>query len=1116
MPLRFILGRAGSGRTDFCVNEILKNKGEALLIVPEQHSFQAERHLLSKTGITGLGGAQVISFRRLAHKVLGETGRAGAKILDKAGKCIAVFSVMQKLEKRLLTFSLAGGGAIAAEISDMISEFKRYNLSPAGLKAAMEKTKGEALARKLHDLQLIYENYEEFIAGRFIDTDDDLSALARAIVEHGPFLQTEIYIDQFSSFTPQEYLCIGTFLQGAKRVSITLCMDAGGGEEFAPTRATKRRLEALCARLNKVLEPDVNLGENKRLKNELLHIEQSFFDYPRKKYEGEGGALELFAGQNPFTEAQWVAQRIISLCRDEGFSFRDITVAARGAGGDFRLVSAVLGRYEIPVFTDEKSPVQTHPIILFILSALEILIKGYSYETVFRYAKTGLLDFAEDEIDRLENYVLATNIRGGIWTSDEKWDVRAEMWIEKESPGEDERGIIDSARRKLVEPLESLRKKLIEGAVVREKCAAVYDFLTDGDIPEKVSEISALLGAGGDMSGASEYSKVFNILIDALDALAAAAGDEKMGLGRFQRLLEAAFAQFEIGIIPSALEQVTLCDIGRVRGHRSRALFIIGANDGVFPAVPDGEGLLTDTDRAELESAGFELAPGALSRAMDEQHLVYTTLAMPGERLFISYPVADMEGRGMLPSEIITGLGELFPRLGISDDLEGAKPLDRITLPEPTFEALISALRDGDTAAEWQSVYEWFSQNPAWRGRLSLARAALDYQNKPGVLPVSKEPALFYTSVSRLEKYGECPFSYFMEHMLKAGERKLSHVRAPEAGVFLHAVIDDFSRRLSGNMRSWRDIDEEYIDSELTEIIDEIYGRINRYIIESSKRASFLFARLRRIAKRAIALIAEHIRRGEFEPLGYEISFKDGGDFKPLEAKLPGGAKIRLTGRIDRADILKTPGGDFVRIIDYKSGAQDFDLSDVYHGLSLQLAVYLAALCENAGEGMTPPVRPAGMLYFRLDDPYIGALPSLGKEKIEKEIRKMLKMRGLLLADNAIIEKMGAGAVGHSDILPVRVAAGGFGKDSSVATMEEFSLLSKHVQSTVRKISKDIAAGKIDISPYAKGNKKACDYCPYKAACAFEAGALGCDYRRIYAEGKEKVFEKMRKDCENE
>ena len=61
---------------------------------------------------------------------------------------------------------------------------------------------------------------------------------------------------------------------------------------------------------------------------------------------------------------------------------------------------------------DAKTEIVFQPFTEFLSSLLQMVTDRFSYESVFRFLRSGLTDLSDGEIDELENYVLATRVRG--------------------------------------------------------------------------------------------------------------------------------------------------------------------------------------------------------------------------------------------------------------------------------------------------------------------------------------------------------------------------------------------------------------------------------------------------------------------------------------------------------------------------------------------------------------------------------------------------------------------------------------------------------------------------------------------------------------------------------
>jgi ATP-dependent helicase/nuclease subunit B len=1136
MGLRFVYGRAGSGKSHLCLQEIKEavsggSRGPLILVVPEQYTLQAEKNLVRAIGSTGIIGAEVMSFRRMAHRVFNEVGGLTRKTINSAGKAMLLCSIIDDMKDDLNVFSKAAGqqGFIGVVVQT-ISEFKRYGVTPARLKElAGSAAPGGLLKQKLKELAGIYGAFEEALEGRYVDNDDHLTLLAEKLGQSSRFDDAEVWLDGFSGFTPQEYRIIGELLGKARRVSVCLCTDSielGPGDSigvFSPVGNAVSRLKAIAKERGVGLEPPVFLSEEPpyRFKDStgLSHLEREYFRFPCRAYGEKTGDISIFAATNVYSEVEYTAADILRLCRDEGFRYRDIAVAVRDPGSYGKLIGSIFDEYGIPCFIDGKKDILGNPMVQYILSALDILIHNWSYQVVFRYLKTGLAGIAYGDIDMLENYVLACGIRGAAWTREGEWTMGMGVPFDDRRMPDYEKEMLErvnETRHRVVEPLTGLRSRMKGRKRVRDLCTALYEFLCDVGVPERIEERINRLDSAGELNLANEYRQIWGILVEALDQMVEAMGDRVTGIEGFRRMLEAGLSEYRVGLIPPALDQVLVADPERSRSHDIKALYILGVNDGVFPALCSDEGILCDKDRQDLNAMGIELAQDTRTKALEEQYLLYRVLTTPSKYLRLSYAIADHRGRSMRPSVIISRVKKLFPGITEHSNVidRGMDSPDLVTAPLPTFNRLISAVRkNGESlraAGIWQEVHRWYMENPGWADRYRAVLSGLDYSNQAGSIGKEKAGRLYgsplYTSISRLERFASCPFAYFMQYGLRAKERRQFGFTAPDMGTFLHGVIDRFSRNLSQKGMTWRSVDREWCAREVADIVDEILNSEPAAILGNSPRYRYLTARLKRMLTRAVWMIARHIQMGGFEPLGYEMAFGGEGDFPPIVLDLPSGERVYLTGRIDRVDALETGDGTYIRVIDYKSGSKDFSLSDLYHGLQIQLITYLAALLENGTGKLKGPILPAGILYFKVDDPIIADGRGMTDEEIERAVMKKLRMDGLVLEDIRVIREMDKDLEGSSLIIPARINKGDVLGKSSAASAEQFELLKRHVRGLLTRTAGEMLEGNVSIAPYRKDRFTPCSYCEYSPICQFDTAFADNRYRILREIKDEQVW----------
>ncbi len=1205
MGLRIVYGRAGSGKSCYCLNDI-KNAMESgethplVLIVPEQFSLQAEKNLARTSGSAGLFRAEVLSFRRLAFRVFSEVGGISKHHLNAAGKSMLLFRIMNRLGSELRIFSRAAlRKGFTETLNDAITEFKRYDITPEELeKAAGRIEEGLPLKDKLSDLALVYGEFEKLLHQNYMDADDDLVELYKKLDQSSQFDGAEIWIDEFSGFTPQEYKVIGKLLKKAKRVTISLCTDCLSSEPgdcapmvFAPVRNTAVKLLRLAAAEGTEVEKPVATGNIlftgedssaalERLASgvtgssaaafisprftaskELAHLERNFYKYPYSKFTGKSGDVTISTSSNMHSEVEDAACDMIRLCREHGYRYRDIAVTMRNPESYRSIVKSIFTRYGVPYFFDGKRSIDGHPLVIFILSALEIFTDSWSYEAVFRYARTGLTGVAREELDLLENYVLANGIRGNVWIRQNDWDYpidRSGRGAEPDQKELDSLMRINAARRELTAPLEAFRAKTKGGARAVAFCTALYELLCGTGANKTIEELSVKFAAEGMLDKADEYRQVWNITMDVFSQIVEVLDTEELGTERFAEILAAGFAGHKIGLIPPSLDQVLAGSIERSRSHEIKALYILGANEGILPGTKADDGLISDLDRESLGKLGLELAGNTTSKCMEERFMVYMALATPSRYLWISCPAADTDGRALRPSRIISEVRRILPEVREQSSIAGSEAisLPQPSAPEPMFDKLAAKLRmrfDGQTVHEgWKDIYRWFSRNKDWKEKSTIIINGLGYTNQVRQLSTERAGSLYgrpvFTSVSRMEAYSSCPFSYYVKYGLKAKERRIFSFDPVDAGTFMHNSIDEFSRMLVLNGISWRSLDREWCAAQVSKLVDEQLSESGGSILGSSKRYAYLSGRLKRTVTRAVLLISRHIEMSSFEPSGYEVEFGDKGRYPAITIELPSGEAVKMTGRIDRIDSMTNEDGTYLRIIDYKSGNKALKLADVYYGLQLQLLTYLDAVLGMDGSGGSAEngavesgsssvidrmdsvavsnsasdcgnnassVRlPAGVLYFRLDDPLIRCDRDSSDDDIEKTIMKELRMKGLILADVKLVREMDKQIDGDSLIVPARINRDGSLGRSSAATKEQFGVLRSHVRKTLASIGSGIMDGNVTINPYKKKTMSACTYCSFSKVCQFDTSIRDNRYRIISDIKEDELWRLMRKNGE--
>ncbi len=1121
MSLKLIYGKSGSGKSEYCFKEIAKdiNKEKIYLIVPNQMALMAEKKLMEITNNVSLINTEVITFNRMAFRVRNEIGGAKKTNLSKSGKAMLLYDILCK-QKDSLNF-LGESSENVDIIGNSITEFKKHRIDINKLREECNNTQDVYLKLKLNDMITMYEEFESSIQNRFLDENDVLDILNNQIVESNQFKDAIIYIDEFVGFTTQEYQIIAKLLQIAKQVNITICTDNLMQNEeldkdiFYASKNTGIKLINIAKEYGIAIEEDVKLKNLYRFKNEeLKHLEENFYKIPYKKYEEEPKNIKMFLANNQYSEIEHIATQIVKLVRNEEYRYKDISVITKNLSIYSSLIKVIFSNYNIPVFIDEKRELSENIIVKFLISVLEICNKNWSYESVFNYLKTGFVNIEREEIFKLENYCIRWGIKGNKWYK-EDWN-----YVGKDEYTKEEVDRLNELRRMIVKPIRNLQEKAKKDNTFFNLTKILYEFLQEMKLEETIKLKINKLEEKGFIELANEYETSFKVLIELFDEIVLVFGEEKTNFDKYISTLKIGLKNTGLGKIPATQDEVIVGDASRSRSHKVKAVFIIGINDGEFPSVYKDEGFFNDKDREYLKEQGFEIANGSLENLYEENFNIYKAFTVAEEKLFLSYASSDNEGRTLRPSILITKMKKIYSNLQETSDIISQEK--EIITKNNTFDNLIEKLNDyqegKDVEDIWFDVLNYYENDALWKSRLLKSLEGITYTNIPEQIKPEFVKKLYgetlHTTISRLERYRSCPFSFYLEYGLKLKEKKSLKLDPIDTGSFMHEVIDTFFENVSNKKISIKEIENADIEKIVKQIVEEKLNLTSNYIFKSIPKFIILTNRLCRLVTLSIIYIVQGLKNTDFEVVGNEIEFKNGKEYRPIEIVTKDGKKVEITGKIDRIDLAKDETGKYIRIIDYKSSAKDINLNEVLAGLQLQLITYLDAVCQDKD------LIPAGILYFGLVEPKIDKgkrAKDITEEEIEQKLREHFRMNGLVLAEMNIINMMDNKLKDgeKSDVIPVKIKKDGtMDKTSKVVSRKEFEILQKYVKNTLAQISKEILDGNIDIKPYynVKTKRKPCEYCKYNSICNFKKGFYGNDYNYIDNMEKAYILECMKGD----
>lgn len=1136
MALQFYFGPSGSGKSKRLHQDVLHMAAKDpdcnfLFLVPDQFTMQTQTDLVKESPGGGIMNIDVLSFGRLTHRIFEETGYGRKPVLDDTGKSLVLRKVASSVKEELpvLSGNLNKIGYIH-EIKSAISEFKQYGLSVerVGELAEFSKSRG-TLYYKLKDLKTLYQAFDTYVAERFITTEDTLALLSRAVHESKIMKNSVVIFDGFTGFTPIQYRLIAELMELSRMVIVSVTLGEGenpyrimGEQElFYLSKKTVRDLQKWAQKRNVRQAEDVYLGKGGlprfRESRELAHLEKQLFRYPLKPYEESQKdsipAIQIREAMSPAGEVRGACILIKKLVLEQNYSYRDIAVVTGELEtyGDFFEREAAT--YDIPVFIDRTRGILLNPFLEYIRSALRIVLQNFSYESVFHYLRSGLADFTMEETDLLENYILATGIKGR-----KKW---GELFTRNATEQ------INELRARLYGQMTPLLQKQ-ETASGYVK--ALYEFIVAGRIQEKLLTFEEQFRADGEEERAKEYAQIYRLVMELLNQIEGLLREEAMTLQEFADILDSGFAEIEVGTIPGGVDRVIVGDMERTRLNQVKVLLFLGVNDGNIPRNANKGGIISDIDREFLKDSDIELAPTPRQQMFTQRLYLYMNMTKPSERLYLSYARISSDGKTLRPSYLIDTVKALFPCAYQGNLMEGKESVtERIMGKKDALPYVAEELREraqgragGMTDEEFFSLCRIYWEDSAFRGQMEkLLQAAYEhYEHKPLGAMIARMVygTVLENSVSRLERYAACAYAHFLQYGLNLKEREVFRLENTDLGNIYHEVLEVFSHRLKEHGYTWLDFPKEEGEQLLWEALENCSMQYGETILYSSARYQYMIERMYRILKRTIWALKEQLKSGKFLPEAFEMSFSRVENLDAVNITLSEEEKMKLRGRIDRLDTCEDEDHIYVKVIDYKSGNKKFDLAAVYYGLQLQLIVYMNVAAEMMKKSHPDKeVVPAALLYYHVNDPMIKSEEEMSPEQVNDQLLKELRMNGLVNDSEEVIGLLDGSFATKSSIIPVeRKSDGSLSARSSVVNRQDYEVISNYVNQKIHQFGTEILQGNIEVNPCEQGNTESCTYCTFREICAFDGKIPGFEKRKPghgmdVLKDEQDILEKMRK-----
>ncbi len=1020
-----------------------------ILMVPELISHDTERRLCAAAGDTASRYAEVLSFTRLARRVSDSVGSAAMECLDNGGRVVAMAAAARSLTGRLKAYaSVETKPEFLTGLIDAVDEFKRCCITSETLLKASRELEG-GFAQKLEELALLMESYDALCSRGRRDPRDQMTWCLEQLEDSDYAKEHVFYIDGFPDFTRQHLAVLEHLIRESPNVTVSLNCDGIGSKLMAFEKAGDTAKQMLnCARRSGV-EYSIEYVPGER--NTLSQVREKLF-------QGHftpgfaGNQLHCYRAETPYMEVMEAAEAVMALVRG-GCRYRDINLVCTDMNTYAPLVNQIFHRFGIPLYQSGTEDILQKNLVSTVLNALDAALSGFEQRSVLRYLRSGLSPLTPDACDRMENYAIIWGIRGTKWSRE--WEYHPEgLSAQWNDAYKTQLEWINQDRETAVGPLKRLRDGVTESTDLRGQILALYGFLEEIGLGRRLSVESKELDDRGDNREAQILNQLWDILMSALEQLHDTLGDTAWEPEHFSRLLRLLLSQYDVGTIPPVLDAVQLGQVSAQRLHEQKHLIVLGAYEGKLPGYTGSTGVLTDQERETLRRMDVAITGGAMEGIRAEFAEIYGVFCGATESIRVWCS-------GEQPSFVFRRLAEMAG--GIS---ESPKTMGFAAANPKEAGAYLTRWDREDVARELGVEKEYHDALQ----RKNYELGTVDRQRLDGLYGTTLN-----LSASQIEQQAKCRFHYFLRYGLRAKERREASVDPAEFGTYVHWVLENTCRVIRDQGGFSQVTKEQTL--EIAHGFSEAYAK-DHFSQLDSQRMAYLFQRNMQELDAIVRELWEELSQSKFQPQGFEVSFGMG---ELPGIPIPNGAiPATLRGLVDRMDTWNQAGNTYYRIVDYKTGPKEFDYCDVFHGIGLQMLLYMFALRDSGEEHLGEKPIPVGVQYFPARVRYLSTDGRPDDLEAEKKRRKEWVREGLLLDDEQILRAMEPG----DDFRRLNCMLKRDGTLSGdIASREQLKLLEAYVFRTVGKLVEEIASGQVSPNPYTRGDHGACTWCPYGHIC---------------------------------
>jgi len=1027
--------------------------GSILVMVPDQLTLETEMLLIKELNLPGSFTLTVLSPKKLCSRVFEEAGKPSAATIDEMGRAMIMGHLLRKNASKLRFFRTAASKpGFEERIISEIRCFKQAGVTPDELDALAESSAEPGKSARLSDIALLYRAYEEKLAGHVQDGEDELQEACRRFAGSDFVCSSRVLVYGFDITTASVNRVICALVKNAVDVRVFLPLSDEGRGVYMPMYESAIRLDKELERHGLTAKREF-IEDSEPDGSDIDALGRGLFSLRAVKKDTSDGGACLVKLKDELEEARFAAATIRKLTREKGWRYSDIRVVTYDPTLSNDTLCSAFEEYNVPFFSQESRSAINNPLCVFLCETLRLISgRGCSVPALLG---SGFADVTRDEAEALIYYMNAL-------------DLKPSALMKPFRRGGQKKGLLDRAepvRIKLMEPVLRLKKGLSDKSSLKAQLTAVYEYLTDTRCCEKAAMMRSRLQELGMAEQAATDAQVWNKLMSVMDQLLELLGPEGLAYTEISDLIERALRGVSVKQLPLSPDCVEISTPDRMGMTRVRAVILIGAvqesggaSGGIFPAL--------ELKQIQTSLRRY-LRPDTAALTKTRRMYVKDLFTLAEEYIMVCWHSGSGTGEAVKCSAIVNEITRILPGVRRIGDNLGDPEIEHrlLSAPKGALNYMSSRLSSSGLTDAQKEALAALRGEPA----LDIAMNARAFSWSSRGISTELAAKLYdkSVSVSRLEKYAQCPFFAFVEYGIKPDKNEKYNLDPKERGTLLHSCVEELGKVLKDET-----LTEDEAEQRIDKLADELIGS-ERFsdILGDTAVAGAEAECLRKTARRAARTFARQAKTREFRPIELEMDF-NGNDFS---IQLSTGETISFNGKVDRVDSGVYNGRKYVSIIDYKSGKKELSQNEIYLGTQLQLLIYLSVAMKKYSAGS------AGVYYFSLRDEVIKD-DTRDADKAAELRAKQEMLRGIGPSDTGLLSFMAEQPSGIYDI-GFKKGGDAFKDSAKVASEEDFRRLITYSRDKARELTEAMFSGNTDIRPAAKSDEGACRYCDYSGVC---------------------------------